>query len=428
MAQVGAQVRGSRWSHFAGLFALYVRFSRDGDDRRKLFRDARASPEVSGARPRQERAIGIVSLDPRRHFGESVAMTQRLVALGDSITLGHWDENGGWLAELRRTADARVVDSSRKYYATVYNLGISSNTSTHVVERYCAEVSARHNGSEDVELFIVLAVGINDSAVIPGTEDHLVDPDRYETNMKRLSALARKQAGERVVIVGLTPVDESKTRPVTYRDGREYRLDFIEAYNEIARRVAYDCGVHFVDLWAGLRPHDGHWHEWDGVHLNAVAHQRVGEIIESELTSIGWGDAAIDGGGNDTRDEVIAVLHRLGRGIAAADVDAVLREFASSETVVMFGSEGPETAYGRSELAALWARVLSRGQSYIWNWRDETVAFLGSVAWLSATATVSLRDSTDVRELAYRATLVLVRERGRWVVVQYHGSEPAASW
>jgi lysophospholipase L1-like esterase len=216
-------------------------------------------------------------------------MRQRLIAFGDSITLGHWDESGGWIAHLRRSADTRVLASERTQYATVYNLGISSNTSRHVLGRYRTEVDARHDPTEDTDLFIVLAVGINDSAVEQGTQKHLVEAERYEANMRALVALSKQDADGRVLVIGLTPVDESRTRPVSFRRNREYHAAFIEQYNQIARQVARDGAVAFVDLLDGLQPHDGHWQDWDGVHLNSSAHRRAAELIETELGALGWG-------------------------------------------------------------------------------------------------------------------------------------------
>jgi lysophospholipase L1-like esterase len=217
-------------------------------------------------------------------------MQHRLIALGDSITLGHWDEAGGWLARIRRTADEHVVASRRESYATVYNLGISSNTSRHVLGRYRAEVDARHDPAEGTKLFIVLAIGINDSAVKTGTHQHLVEPNAYEANLRALITLASLDADNRVLVVGPTPVDERKTRPVTFRPEREYRSDFIEQYSDIAQRTATERGGRFVDLLGALEPHEAHWHEWDGVHLNAAAHARVAEAIEPELRKLGWRD------------------------------------------------------------------------------------------------------------------------------------------
>jgi lysophospholipase L1-like esterase len=219
-------------------------------------------------------------------------MRHRLVALGDSITLGHWDDEGGWLARIRRTADEHVVASMRQQYLTVYNLGISSNTSRHVLGRYRGEVDARHDSAEETELFVVLAVGINDSAVKTGTRKHLVEPAAYEANLRALVTLASQDAGGRVLVVGPTPVDERKTRPVTFRPEREYRNDFIAQYSDIARRTAIGLDARFADLLSSLEPHEAHWHDWDGVHLNPTAHARVAEVIDSELRELGWRDAS----------------------------------------------------------------------------------------------------------------------------------------
>jgi lysophospholipase L1-like esterase len=214
-------------------------------------------------------------------------MQQRMIALGDSILLGNWDETGGWLAHVRRAADGLVLETSREHYVIVYNLGISSNTSRHVLERYRREVDAR-NPDDGTELFIVFAVGVNDSAVTTGTDDFLVERGAYDTNMRELASLASQDADGRVLIVGPTPINEALTKPIPYRPEREYRQELVETYNDIARRAAQDEGVRFVDLFNGLQPHDGHWNEWDGVHLNSDAHQRVARLIDPELAAMGW--------------------------------------------------------------------------------------------------------------------------------------------
>ena len=130
----------------------------------------------------------------------------------------------------------------------------------------------------------------------------------------------------------------------------------------------------------------------------------------------------------DTYREVTDLLSRLSEAIAHGNAARVVAEFAAGGDVVMFGSEEAETAYGHEELAVLWKRVLSRGQRYKWRWSEQNVACRGAVAWLSATATVTLEESGTARGIPYRLTLVLVREAERWAIAQYHGSEPAAPW
>jgi lysophospholipase L1-like esterase len=114
--------------------------------------------------------------------------------------------------------------------------------------------------------------------------------------MAELTAHAALDAEHRVLLVGPTPVDESRTRPVTYRKKREYRLGFIEEYNEIVRQIASRAGVGFADLFVAMQPHEGHWHEWDGVHLNAAAHKQVADVIEAELAAVGWGIPQVEAG------------------------------------------------------------------------------------------------------------------------------------
>ena len=133
-------------------------------------------------------------------------------------------------------------------------------------------------------------------------------------------------------------------------------------------------------------------------------------------------------GTDSAHDEVIAVLQDLARAIANGDVGSVLASFWDSDQTMMVGSEQGETAFGRDALRQLWTRVLSRGQCYTLQWYDERVASAGSVAWLSARAVVTLVGTQGQRDLPYRATLVLIRPVDRWVIAQYHGSEPAAAW
>jgi uncharacterized protein (TIGR02246 family) len=127
-------------------------------------------------------------------------------------------------------------------------------------------------------------------------------------------------------------------------------------------------------------------------------------------------------------NDITAVLADLARAIVEGTADDVLALFWQSDQVMMIGSEQGESAFGRAALAALWTRVLSRGQRYRWRWYDERVVKVSGVAWLSASATVEVEGAERDRDLPYRATLVLVHIDGRWLIAQYHGSEPAGAW
>lgn len=122
------------------------------------------------------------------------------------------------------------------------------------------------------------------------------------------------------------------------------------------------------------------------------------------------------------------LLDELAVALAEADWRSVVDLFSDSDEVIMVGSEAAETAVGRSELTRLWRRVLSRGQKYQWNWSLLRTVQRGHLAWVYASATVSVESSSGVQEMEYRATLVVERQGADWKILMYHGAEPAEAW
>jgi lysophospholipase L1-like esterase len=211
---------------------------------------------------------------------------QRLIAIGDSITLGHWDPQGGWVARIRKESDEAVILSGRQRYAAVYNLGISSNMSADVRERYLPELSARLLATDDETAYVALAVGINDSQLREGVG--IVDLGDYRANMESIIKQGLKR-DHRVVIVGLTPVNEHLTDPVDWDRTKSFRNERIAEFDEVAREIARGHGLAFADLFVDpvLRASEIHL-EWDGLHLNALGHQRVSHLVLAALNRTGW--------------------------------------------------------------------------------------------------------------------------------------------
>ena len=220
--------------------------------------------------------------------GTVMDMQQRLIAIGDSITLGHWDPSGGWIARLRHAADEAVLSTEREQYAAVYNLGISSNTSADVLARYQSEVSGRLLRTDDEEAYIALAVGINDSQLANGKQ--LFSVESYEENMHKLLALAL-EAKDRVVVVGLTPVNQRLTTPVKWdkTKTKSFCNESIAIFNDAAANVAGSHGVAFADLFSDpvLQGEDVHLN-WDGLHLNTKGHDQIAQIVGGTLVELGW--------------------------------------------------------------------------------------------------------------------------------------------
>ncbi|MFP4424710.1 MAG: SGNH/GDSL hydrolase family protein [Candidatus Woesearchaeota archaeon] len=178
----------------------------------------------------------------------------RLCVWGDSITWGACDdEYGGWVNRLSLFEE---VD--------VYNLGVSGDTTEHLLKRFDTECEARE---PDV---IVFAIGINDSANING--EPWVPLDKFEENIKELVRLARKYTSK-VFFVGLTPVDEKLVKPVPWDTTISYDNQTIKQYDMKLREV--------VEYYIPLVLSDSDLA--DGLHPNARGHEKMFQQIKKNL-------------------------------------------------------------------------------------------------------------------------------------------------
>jgi uncharacterized protein (TIGR02246 family) len=126
-----------------------------------------------------------------------------------------------------------------------------------------------------------------------------------------------------------------------------------------------------------------------------------------------------------TEAAVMAVLDDFNDAVATRNFNKVLGLFTSDQDVFLLASEAGERAIGREELESFFRRAFSRSAAYSWTWREWIVSASGPVAWVALDATVHMSDEQGVRSAPYRITVVLERRGGKWLLVQYHGSEPA---
>lgn len=126
-----------------------------------------------------------------------------------------------------------------------------------------------------------------------------------------------------------------------------------------------------------------------------------------------------------TEAAVMSVLNRFKEAVAKRDTTGALELFATDLDVLCMGSEAGEIAVGRSELKALLKRVLSRPTAYYFEWRSHSVSSTGSVSWATIDALVHAKGEGQEIALPYRITAVLERRGNKWLLMHYHGSEPA---
>lgn len=99
----------------------------------------------------------------------------QFIACGHSITMGFWDPAGGWVQRLREKLDERALEEQdEELVCEVYNLGVSGDYTTDLLERFDEEVERRL--WEEDETTIILQIGANDIIYL-SEEDRIAVPE-----------------------------------------------------------------------------------------------------------------------------------------------------------------------------------------------------------------------------------------------------------
>jgi lysophospholipase L1-like esterase len=220
------------------------------------------------------------ALVPQRPpLGRRKAM--RVLVFGDSITQGYWDSGGGWVERLRRYYDGlQIKDLKGRDEPTVFNLGVSADTSSEILVRIEAENTARQRP----EQVVVVQIGINDAAQTDSKA--FIEIETYQSNLK---AIAEKMqaAGARLIFVGLSAVNEHETTPVFW-DAVYYRNELIQQYEKTMEQVSRDCKIPFFPIFDDFKKQLDAGEDLlaDGLHPNDAGHKLIYELMRPRLDKI----------------------------------------------------------------------------------------------------------------------------------------------
>ncbi len=180
---------------------------------------------------------------------------------GDSITQGVSDSQGGWAQRLKQ-------DGKKKGVA-VSVFGVDGDTSTGLLQRLEREASST---KPDV---IIIAIGINDSMYRDGRIETTLN--RFKENIQRLISLTKKFT-HKIIVLGLTGVDEKRTTPVPW-NGWIYTNDKIKEYDSVLKEVSEKQNVQYLELFTLLSVEDLE----DGLHPTDEGHRKIFEKVKSTL-------------------------------------------------------------------------------------------------------------------------------------------------
>ncbi|HEX7633524.1 MAG TPA: SGNH/GDSL hydrolase family protein [Candidatus Saccharimonadales bacterium] len=203
----------------------------------------------------------------------------RVLIFGDSITQGFWDIDGGWVSRIRKYYDQKAVDTDDYDQPTIFNLGVSGDSSDNVLARFENETKVRATE----ELAFVISIGVNDARTKAGTP--YSDTERYKQNLGEIVKLA-KQYSSKMLFVGLTPCVEERSNPVSWGD-TGYTNGRIKEFNDALEQFCEENHVPFVEVFepfskaeaeAELLP--------DSLHPNDKGHQLLADLAMPKLQEL----------------------------------------------------------------------------------------------------------------------------------------------
>jgi len=206
----------------------------------------------------------------------------RVLIFGDSITQGFYDEQGGWATRLVNYYLAQ--DLARKEdVPTLFNLGISGDTTKNVLDRFEAEANARIGKNSDNTL--VFAIGTNDTIYRGEQFDNT--PEKCREQLAELLGKAKGYTNK-IVFVGLFPVIDELLQPFPWSTtGKCYSTERMKLFNDALVKFCTDSDLPMVDLWPVFESEsDLKSLFFDGIHPNSKGHQLIYETVQPKLAEL----------------------------------------------------------------------------------------------------------------------------------------------
>lgn len=194
----------------------------------------------------------------------------RILCFGDSIVMGTWDTQGGWVDRLKQYFHTEYFERIRK--VQVYNLGIGGELSGGLAKRMQSEIEARLDSKW--EPIIIIGTGKNDSRSRGTPNNYESTPEDYKQNLRICIETAQKYS-TKILLIGIGLTDES----VSFKD-LYYNNDRMRLFNEINKQIAHEFHVSRVELQEEMEqvPDLKSWFV-DGIHPNHVGYQWIYEMV-----------------------------------------------------------------------------------------------------------------------------------------------------
>jgi len=202
-------------------------------------------------------------------------MIDKILVFGDSTAYGKWDEEGGWVARLRRYIDEKY-NLAGKNNLQVYNLGIPGEVAPRLAERFKSELDERVIDSAD-KVLVIIAVGVNDSNPNNWLSKKQTPEKIFKKSLTNMINVAKGYSYD-VCLIGLLPADEEKTK-------KYFNNEFIMKYDGFVKEVSEISRVSYIPLYQDFDTEDYLSTLVDGIHPNSKGHKILSEKIIAFLSA-----------------------------------------------------------------------------------------------------------------------------------------------
>jgi len=201
-----------------------------------------------------------------------------ILVFGDSIDYGFYDNEGGWVDRLKRYLFALSRDRNLEHDLKVYNLGISGDTTTEILDRFDCETKPRN--WENQETIVVFSIGLNDSVII--LEKNKMPMNQFITNIDLLLKKAKVYTNK-IVFIGPTPVDELLVTPMPWSPTEFWFNREIRKYDRTLRKICRKSKVDYIELFNKFVKRKYKQLLEDGAHPNTKGHELIFKIVKKYL-------------------------------------------------------------------------------------------------------------------------------------------------
>lgn len=166
---------------------------------------------------------------------------------------------------------------------TVFNLGISGDTTKYLLRRLEPETTARKFPGE--EFTFIVSIGTNNAFVKSNGEESSTT-EAYRNDLEKIIETVKKYSSK-LLFVGLPPCEEDKTTPVFWAD-IYYTNERILMFDKVAREVCAGHQIPYVSTFEFMRDEMERGRELfvDGLHPNDAGHELIFNLVRTALDSV----------------------------------------------------------------------------------------------------------------------------------------------